>query len=32
MTKVGLFAEGIDVTQAYTTELVCHGLGKELVK
>lgn len=32
MVKVGLFAEGIDVTQAYTTELVCQGLGKELVK
>ena len=32
MKAVGLFADGIDVSQAYTTELVCQGLGKELVK
>jgi NitT/TauT family transport system substrate-binding protein len=32
MTGVGLFEAGIDVTQAYTTELVCQGLGKDLVK
>jgi NitT/TauT family transport system substrate-binding protein len=32
MTKVGVFAEGIDYTQAYTTELVCQGLGLDLVK
>ena len=32
MTKVGMFTAGVDVTQAYTTELVCQGLGKELVK
>ena len=29
---VGLFKPGVDVSQAYTTELVCKGLGKELVK
>jgi NitT/TauT family transport system substrate-binding protein len=32
MTKVGLYTAGVDVTQAYTTEFVCQGLGKELVK
>ena len=32
MKAVGLFADGIDVSQAYTTELVCQGVGKELVK
>jgi NitT/TauT family transport system substrate-binding protein len=32
MVGVGLFPEGIDVTQAYTTELVCQGLGTDLVK
>ncbi len=32
LVEVGLFEAGIDVTQAYTTELVCQGLGKELVK
>lgn len=32
MVKVGLYTPGIDVTQAYTTDLVCQGLGKELVK
>ena len=30
--KVGLFDAGIDYTQAYTTELVCKGLGLDLVK
>jgi len=29
---VGLFKPGVDISQAYTTELVCQGLGKELVK
>jgi len=32
MVSIGLFPAGIDIKQAYTTELVCHGLGKELVK
>jgi NitT/TauT family transport system substrate-binding protein len=32
LVDVGLFEAGIDVKQAYTTELVCQGLGKELVK
>lgn len=32
MKAVGMFADGIDYTQAFTTELVCQGLGKELVK
>ena len=32
MVKVGLYEAGIDVTQAYTTELVCQGLGMDLVK
>ena len=32
LVSVGLFDAGIDVKQAYTTELVCQGLGKELVK
>lgn len=32
MVAVGLFEEGIDVGQAYTTELVCNGLGVDLVK
>jgi NitT/TauT family transport system substrate-binding protein len=32
LVSVGLFEPGIDVKQAYTTELVCQGLGKELVK
>jgi NitT/TauT family transport system substrate-binding protein len=32
LVGVGLFEAGIDVKQAYTTELVCQGLGKELVK
>jgi NitT/TauT family transport system substrate-binding protein len=30
--SVGLFEAGIDVTQAYTTELVCQGLGMDLAK
>ncbi|MBO6718673.1 MAG: ABC transporter substrate-binding protein [Rhizobiaceae bacterium] len=32
MVGVGVFEAGIDVTQAYTTEFVCQGLGKDLVK
>ena len=32
MKAVGMFADGIDVTQAYTLDDVCKGLGKELVK
>ncbi len=32
MSAVGRFPEGLDVTKAYTTEYVCKGLGKELVK
>jgi NitT/TauT family transport system substrate-binding protein len=32
MVKVGLYDAGIDVSQAYTTELVCQGLGMDLVK
>lgn len=32
MVKVGLFTAGIDIKQAYTTDLVCQGLGKDLVK
>ena len=32
MVGVGVFDAGIDVSQAYTTELVCQGLGTELVK
>ena len=32
MVAVGRFAPGIDYTQAYTTDLVCKGLGKDLVK
>ncbi len=32
LVEVGLFEPGIDIKQAYTTELVCQGLGKELVK
>jgi NitT/TauT family transport system substrate-binding protein len=32
MVSIGLFPAGIDIKQAYTTELVCQGLGKELVK
>jgi NitT/TauT family transport system substrate-binding protein len=32
MVEVGLYDAGIDVTQAYTTELVCQGLGVDLVK
>ncbi len=32
MVEVGLYDAGIDVTQAYTTELVCQGLGMDLVK
>jgi NitT/TauT family transport system substrate-binding protein len=30
--EVGLFRPGVDVSQAFTTDLVCKGLGKELVK
>ena len=29
---VGLFSADVDITKAYSTELVCHGLGKELAK
>lgn len=32
MVKVGVFDPGIDVTKAYTTDLVCKGLGTDLVK
>jgi NitT/TauT family transport system substrate-binding protein len=32
MVAIGLFEAGIDITQAYTTALVCQGLGKDLVK
>ena len=32
LVSVGLFEAGIDVKQAYTTELVSQGLGKDLVK
>ena len=32
MVEIGLFDAGIDITQAYTTELVCQGLGMDLVK
>jgi NitT/TauT family transport system substrate-binding protein len=32
MVEIGLFEAGIDITQAYTTELVCQGLGMDLVK
>lgn len=32
MQAIGLFAAGLDMREAYTTELVCHGLGKELVR
>ena len=32
MVEVGLYEAGIDVSQAYTTELVCQGLGMDLVK
>ncbi len=31
MVEVGLFEAGIDYTQAYTTALVCQGLGMDLV-
>jgi NitT/TauT family transport system substrate-binding protein len=30
MVGIGLFEEGIDISQAYTTEYVCKGLGVEL--
>ena len=30
--EVGLFRPDVDIKQAYTTELVCQGLGMELVK
>lgn len=32
MSAVGMFEAGLDITQAYTTELVCQGVGKDLVK
>lgn len=32
LLEVGVFEPGIDIKQAYTTEFVCHGLGKDLVK
>ncbi len=32
MVEVGLFSDGIDYTKAYTTEFVCKGVGKDLVK
>lgn len=31
MQAVGMFQAGVDVTKAYTTELVCQGLGTDLV-
>jgi NitT/TauT family transport system substrate-binding protein len=31
MVEVGVFEAGIDVTQAYTTDYVCQGLGTDLV-
>jgi NitT/TauT family transport system substrate-binding protein len=31
MVEVGVFEEGIDVSQAYTTEYVCQGLGVDLM-
>lgn len=32
MVEIGLFDAGIDVTKAYTTELVCKGVGMDLVR
>jgi NitT/TauT family transport system substrate-binding protein len=32
MVEVGVFEAGIDVSQAYTTEYVCQGLGVDLFK
>ena len=32
MVEIGLFEAGIDITQAYTTDYVCQGLGMDLVK
>jgi NitT/TauT family transport system substrate-binding protein len=32
MVKVGVFEAGIDVSQAYSTEYVCQGLGVDLMK
>jgi NitT/TauT family transport system substrate-binding protein len=32
MVEIGLFEAGIDITQAYSTEFVCQGLGMDLVK
>jgi NitT/TauT family transport system substrate-binding protein len=32
MVAIGQFDPGIDITQAYTTEYVCQGLGMDLVK
>jgi NitT/TauT family transport system substrate-binding protein len=32
MVEIGLFEAGIDIKQAYTTDLVCQGLGMDLVK
>jgi NitT/TauT family transport system substrate-binding protein len=32
MVEIGLFDAGIDISQAYTTEFVCQGLGMDLVK
>jgi len=32
MVEIGLFEAGIDISQAYTTDLVCQGLGMDLVK
>jgi NitT/TauT family transport system substrate-binding protein len=32
LVGVGLFPAGVDIKQAYTTEFVCQGLGKDLVK
>ena len=29
---IGMFPAGLDITQAYTTEFVCQGLGTDLVK
>jgi NitT/TauT family transport system substrate-binding protein len=32
MVEIGQYEAGIDITQAYTTEFVCQGLGMDLVK
>jgi NitT/TauT family transport system substrate-binding protein len=32
MVKAGAVKEGLDLSKVYTTEYVCKGLGKDLVK